>query len=198
MAYLSTKPVVINQPILDAEPRHEVTRDMEAFAEGRKLKKAPAFNRKDAFGKTVKIANSQNPKPQFVYFIKDGCPCSIEVEPLFHDLHKIYGDRIDFIGIHDKKEAVAKQWHTDMLMPYTIVPDPKHEIIQAYEIESSAFSTLISQDGKMVKMWPGYSRDILLEMNRMFAQEVGIKEKEFDTKYAPKRATTGCTFVLED
>jgi peroxiredoxin len=194
LGYLSTKPVVINEPILEAAPRHEVTDDMIRFSNERKLKTAPAFSIDDAFGQRVKIADPQNPKPQFVYFIKDGCPCSIEVEPLFHDLFKIYGDRVDFIGVHNKDAKTARQWHTDMLMPYTVVPDPKLNIINAYEIESSAFSVLVSQDGKMVKMWPGYSRDILLEMNELLAKEVGLRAMKFDTKYAPKRATTGCRF----
>jgi len=197
MAYLSTRPVVVNEAIVSSEPRHPVTSEMNKFSAERKLKDAPKFERTAAFGEKIKIADPQNEKPQFVMFIKDGCPCSIEVEPLFHDLNKVYGKRIDFVGVIDVAETKAKQWHTDMLMPYPVIADENQEIIQAYGIKNSAFSALVSQDGKIVKMWPGYSKSILKEMNETFAKEVGLKAKPFDPKYAPERATSGCQFTLE-
>jgi hypothetical protein len=53
---------------------------------------------------------------------------------------------------------------------------------------------LLSKDGKVVKMWPGYSVDILQEMNSLMAKEAGVPEKPFDTKYAPKQQASGCAF----
>jgi len=198
MYYLSTQPVVVNQPIISSEPRHLVTPEMTKFTDGRALKVASAFERTDPFGKQVTIADTTSGRPQFVYFIKDGCPCSIEVEPLFHDLSKRFGDKIDFIGVIDKKDEIARRWHTEMLMPYTVVADPSLEIIKAYGATNSAFSALVSRGGKIVKMWPGYSIGFIKEMNAMMASETGQKAMKIDTKWAPKKAASGCRFDEDD
>lgn len=194
MVYLSTQPVVVNQPIISSEPRHLVTPEMTKFTDGRALKVAAAFERTDPFGKKVRTADTTSGRPQFVYFIKDGCPCSVEVEPLFHDLSKRFGDKIDFIGVINRKDDIARRWHTEMFMPYTVVADPSLEIIKAYGATNSAFSALVSRGGKIVKMWPGYSIGLIKDMNATMASETGQKATTIDTKWAPKKAASGCRF----
>lgn len=195
LAYMAQTPVVVNEPIVDAEPRHPVTPEMTAAASSKAKRSAPGYAGEDAYGKPYSVGSPAADRPQFIYFIKDGCPCSIEVQPLFNDLAKRYQGQIDFVGIIDRDTKDARRYHTDMLMHGQIVADPKLEIIKAWDIERSAYSALVTRDGRIEKMWPGYSIEILKEMNRKFAAITGAEEKPFDTKYIPRDETSGCSFT---
>jgi peroxiredoxin len=157
---------------------------------------APAFQLKDVDGKDVILASPGGERPQFVYFVLDGCPCSFEAEPLFHDLAERFEGQVDFVSVTDAGVEKAKKWNVQMLVPYPVVSDPKKEVIKAYGAKNSVYSALLSKDGKIVKMWPGYSVRILQEMNAMMAKLSGVPEKPFDTKYAPVADSSGCAFYL--
>ena len=75
-----------------------------------------------------------------------------------------------------------------------LLADPKLEIIHAYKAQQSVYSALVSKDGHIVKLWPGYSSDMMQEMNKLMAEEVGEPARAFDTQYAPKEKTSGCYF----
>jgi peroxiredoxin len=194
MMVLANQPHVIEAPIISSEPRHLVTAKMMEVASGWLNKEAPDFAVKDYEGNPVALGGESRARPQFLYFIKDGCPCSIDVEPLFHDLHKRFGKKIDFVGVIDKGDKSARQWSTDMKTNYPIVPDEAKAVIHAYGATNSAFSLLIGKEGKILKMWPGYSVDLLQDMNQNMAVSIGEEPKPFDTRWAPKIKAAGCAF----
>jgi hypothetical protein len=193
LAYVAQSPQVQNESLISKEPRHVVTAAMDLLAGSWQRKTAPHFATADYLGEKVDFAGTLS-RPQFVYFIKDGCPCSFEVEPLFKSLARKYKGKIDFVGVIDKGEKEARQWSTDLLVEHPIVPDPQQQIMAAYGATNSAFSALVSKDGKVVQMWPGYSRDILQEMNVRMANELGEKATTFDPQWAPVKRSAGCVF----
>lgn len=193
LAYVAQSPRVQNESLISKEPRHLVTSAMDLLVGSWQRKDAPRFVTADYEGTKVEISGTQS-RPQFVYFIKDGCPCSFEVEPLFKSLARKYKGKIDFIGVIDKGNKEARQWSTDLLVEHPIVPDPKLEIISAFGATNSAFSALVSAEGKVVQMWPGYSRAILQEMNVQMANELNLKATSFDPQWAPVKRSAGCVF----
>jgi peroxiredoxin len=188
MPYSNSTDIISNQP------RHLVTAQMTAETEARLNKLEPTTQTADVTGKPVTIASHNAPRPQFVYFVQDGCPCSFDAEPLFHDLSKQFKGEIDFVSVTNGDAEKAGRWNSDMAVPYPVVSDPKEEIIHRYGAKSSVYSVLISKDGHVAKMWPGYSHDLLLEMNSLMAKIAGVPERKFDTKYAPIIKATGCAF----
>jgi len=194
LAYVAQSPVVQNESRISREPKHAVTAVMDQLVGSWNRKPAPRFQTVDFADKPVEIAPSNGTRPQFVYFIKDGCPCSFEVEPLFKSLARQYKGKVDFIGVIDKGPKEARQWSVDLLVAHPIVPDPQQKIIGAYKATNSAFSALVSADGKVIKMWPGYSKDILQEMNVRMANETKTRAKSFDPKWAPIKRSAGCVF----
>lgn len=180
--------------IVDAKVRHFVTPQMIEETSRQTLRPAPPFKAVDSEGKGVDIAQKGMPRPQFVYFVLDGCPCSIDAEPLFHDLQKRYLGKIDFVSVTDANKANAHRWSVQMLVNYPVVPDPDKKIIHAFGARASVYSCLVSVDGKIVKMWPGYSAGLLQEINATLAKEIGQTPQPFDTKWAPKEKATGCSF----
>jgi peroxiredoxin len=190
------QPHVSSVPIIPAQPRHPVTTAMTSETASMSRKVAPAFSVKDVSGKTVSIGSPNADRPQFVYFVLDGCPCSFDAEPIFQDLSQQFKGQVDFVTVTDGDAKKAKQWWMQMSVPYSVISDPKLDLMKAYGATNALFSALISRDGHIVKMWPGYSIDILHEMNRLMAKEAGIPEKPFDTKYAPKDRSSGCAYFL--
>jgi len=184
--------------IVTNQPRHLVTEAMTAETEARLNKLEPAITASDVNGTTVSIAPSNGQRPQFVYFVLDGCPCSFDAEPLFHDLYKQFKGHVDFVSVTNGTLEKAKLWNSELSVPYPVVPDPKEEIIHAYGAKAAVYSILITRDGHIAKMWPGYSKDLLLEMNKLMSKLAAVPEKPFDTKYAPKVKATGCAFSSAD
>lgn len=180
--------------LLEAEVRHKVTPDMvqETSAEAKKV--APAFQVKDVDGKEISIASPNAERPQFVYFVLDGCPCSFDAEPLFHELYKLHKGEVDFISVTNGDAKKARRWSDQMLVPYPVIPDPKLEIIHDFHARSSVYSALVTKDGRIEKMWPGYSKEILQEENEAMAKVTGRKAELFDPQYAPTEKATGCAF----
>jgi hypothetical protein len=173
---------------------HPVTAPMTAATGAMALKTATPFAMKDAFGKPVQIGGAGLARPQFVYFINHGCPCSYAAEPLFHALAEQFKGKVDFVGVTNASDDDAKKWVNENSVPYPVAPNPKLDVMHAYGAISSAYSALIGTDGKILKMWPGFSKDLLEDMNRQMALASKTAEKPFDTLYAPVKPATGCAF----
>ncbi len=173
---------------------HPVTKEMLRETGLQGGKSMPAFDTADHAGKLVRIAPQDGRRPQFVMFVLDGCPCSVDAEPLFRKLAKRHGERIEFVSVTDAGTEKAREWSVRMLTRYPVVPDPEKKIIRAFDAKNSVYSALLMPGGRILKMWPGYSTDILKDMNSLMAKASGTKETPFDPEYAPKKKTSGCAF----
>lgn len=175
------------------QPEHPVTPEMIRDADKLARKVAPEFHLTSVRDEVVHISGKQD-RPQFVLFILDGCPCSIDAQPLFNNLAKQWKDKVDFYGVIDSDQKKGRAWTSDYRAAFPVVSDTKKEIIKAYEAKQSVYCALISREGQIVKLWPGYSQDMMNEMNEMIAAEVGVESKPFDAQYAPNEKTSGCFF----
>lgn len=192
--FLSAKPNKVTPTIGFGQPKHPVTAKMTEEAKHMDLKTAPAFVRKTVAGPELHLSGGNLARPQFVLFILDGCPCSIDAQPIFNGFAKHWKGKVDFIGVIDSEGRKAQEWVADYKPAFPVMIDSKKEIIHAYEAKQSVYSALIATDGKVVKLWPGYSIDMMKEMNDLIAKELGVEGMPFDTQYAPKIKTSGCEF----
>ncbi len=176
------------------EPRHLISEQMFAETAALANKQEPTISTKDTTGKAWTLAPKHGDRPQYIYFIVDGCPCSYDAESLFHDLSKNFKGKVDFFSVTNATPAKAKQWASELNVPYPVIPDPKQDIIHAYEAKAAIYSALITKDGHILKMWPGYSADILMDINATLAKLAGIPTPPFDPKYAPLKKAAGCSF----
>lgn len=181
-----------------SQPRHPVTDEMAAGVQKLNRKVGKFYKLPDTSGKPVLIGG-QGPKPQFLYFIKKGCPCSFEAEPILQGLYRHFGGKVDFIAVTDANFADANKWVADLKeakheIPYPVVSDTKLEVMESYQAPASVYSTLLDQSGLIVKRWAGYSQDYLKEMNDEMSKLIGEPATPFDSTYAPKKRTSGCSF----
>ena len=171
--------------------RHFVTAQMELESKAAAQRLAPPFVRKDEYGMEVSVGKGA--RPQFVLFIKRGCPCSIEAQVLFSRLALKYRKEVEFVGVIDKD---AKEFATQFKATFPVVNDPSLNLMRAYDARASVYSALVARNGHIVKMWPGYSAAWLGEMNALLAKAAAIEETPFDPQFAPKEKATGCAFLF--
>jgi len=196
--YLRSKMAFGDQPIVGNLPKHPVSEAMRAQALVEAKKVAPEFLLSDLGGKKYTRRDAQAGKPTLFYFVQNGCPCSIDVEPLFHTLWKHHEGRVNFVAIIDSESGKAKVWAEQNATPYLMLCSPDGAAMRAFHAPQSVYSTLVEADGTIVAQYPGYSQRILSAMNAAMAKASGVSEKPFDTAYAPKEDSSGCAFKSAD
>ncbi len=193
--YESTRPPDGSLGLSENEsPRHPVTEQMLLDTAAQTSKSLPRFTLPTTDDLEYKIGQPNGKKAQLVYFVKDGCPCSFDAEPFFKELGRRFRNTVDFVCITNAVRAKAKDWAGRQAPPYAVAYDPDQKVIKAYKAKHSVYTLLLNQRGEIIKMWPGYSKGILTEMNSELAKAAGVKESKFDPKYAPDTKTSGCDF----
>ena len=133
-------------------------------------------------------------RPTVIFFIKEGCPCSEAADPCFRRLHTAYGDRVAFLGVIDGEAPDAERWAWEHDTPYPIIADPELKIVNAYQAERSAYVTLVTSEGTVDRLWPGYSASMLRSLGARLASAAGVTEARLDVSDAPEELTSGCSF----
>jgi peroxiredoxin len=179
-------------------PKHPVTPEMQAAIDAMEQKTAPSFELPDETGKVRTLEEFHDGKPLLLYFIKDGCPCSIESEPLFQKLYRHHEGRVNVVGIIGSDSDVAAKWKEMFETPYPVLASPDHKVMQAYDVPRSVYTVLITPEGKIARMWGGYSARMLLEANSLLAALSDASEKPFEPDYAPEELSSGCSFMSDE
>ena len=181
-------------PEVAVTKRHKATGAMIAASSRKANTPAPSFEAKGSDGDTYVLADLNAKWPVALVFIKDGCPCSKSAEPYFQQLHAAAGGWVPFLGVIDGDEAVAQRWVEENGTPFPVVADPDKTIIRAYGIENSAYVALLAPGGRIEKLWPGYSADMLREITDKMAQLSGKPIELIETRFAPDELYSGCPF----
>lgn len=195
LLYLRSQMAFGDQPLLGNAPKHPVSEVMRQLAEQEKNKIAPEFLLSDLDGKKWTRKEVQNGRPTFFYFVQNGCPCSVDVEPLFHALHKHLDGKVNFVPIIDSEPEKAKVWADQNAVKYRMLCSPDSSAMRAYKAPQSVYSTLVDGGGRIIEQWPGYSQKLLADMNEQMSMLAGIPPKPFDAAYAPKEDSSGCAFA---
>ncbi len=182
-----------NVPVETTEPRHPITSLMLTEAEQKATKPAPEFAVPDDRGKVQTLASFSKNGPVFMLFILDGCPCSIEAQPVFSDLWRAYGQRVQFVGVSNSTVPKAALLRKDLEVPFPVLADQKLDIMRSYGGQRSVYSALIVE-GKVVKLWPGYNRAMVGEINDKLARLAGTWPKSVNFTGVPEKPTSGCSF----
>ncbi|MFO0956598.1 MAG: redoxin domain-containing protein [Isosphaeraceae bacterium] len=183
--------------LVDAES-HKVTEAMQAAADEAAGAPAPAFRSLDGDRDEHDLgAADYQGKPVVLIFIKDGCPCSLAMQPFFNQLARSYGDKIRFLGVIDGEPELAKFWGNARAVPYPILADPDMDIIRDYGVSNSAYLALIDPEHRLEMLWPGVSKAMLGEVNRRLAQVAGRAPGAIDTADAPSELYSGCPYNLD-
>jgi len=157
---------------------HPVTPYMQSAAEG-------------TSGTAVTRLAVDGSRPTLVVFVLPDCPCSIGYEPYVHRVHQAYGDQAAFIEVVSGDGPVAKQWKQQQQTPFTVIGDEGGNVAHEFGALRSAYTALVL-NGRIVKLWPGYSAEMLRELGGLIATETNTPAVSLDVAGAPERLTSGC------
>jgi peroxiredoxin len=181
-----------------ASPRHPVTDPMRQGAKSLEGTPAPSFSLKSSEGVEVSSKDLLKKGPVIVVMTKDGCPCSVESQPFFNQISDLYKEHASFVGILDAPRPIGQLYGRGHSVPYPILSETTPKTFAAFGAKQSVYVYLIGKDGKMAKVWPGYSAPMLIELNSEVAKAAGVPAKPLKLDGAPGEMTSGCYFFEED
>lgn len=157
---------------------HPVTPFMESAAENRA-------------GQLVTKLAVEAHRPTVVVFVLPDCPCSIEYEPYVHHVYRAYGDQATFIEVVAGDGTAVEQWKQQQQTPFAVIGDQDGNVAHEFGALRSAYTALVL-NGRIVKLWPGYSAGMLHELGGLIAAETKGAAVSLDLAGAPERLTSGC------
>ncbi len=184
-------------PIVVSATQHRVTHEMAEASSQLAGAPAPDFQVRTVNGQLTGLAELTRHGPCVLTFIKDGCPCSIAAQRYFNRLAEAYGDVAVFAGIIDVEAESASEWAERFGLTYSLLLDPKLELVRSYSAPNSAYVVLISPDQHIVRQWPGFSEPMLTELSTQLARMGGVASRPVDFSLSPKQDYTGCPYDLE-
>jgi hypothetical protein len=157
---------------------HPVTPFMRSDAEGEE-------------GKRVTRLPVPPDRPAVVVFILPGCPCSEALEPFVGRLCAAHANGVEFVGVVAGDTRAVEEWEREHRSPYRVVPDADRAIAREFGAKRSAYTALVV-DGKIVRLWPGYSAGMLRELEALLAEATKTTRPPTAVDGAPVTLTSGC------
>lgn len=173
---------------------HPVTSEMRQAAKQLGGTPAPAFDGVGLTGARLSLASLTKDKPLVLFFVELHCPCCKGAKPYIDRIETYYGDVCNVLGVIDAPPDLAKAWANTTGPQFDVMADPDMHTIRAFKALRGVYTTLIAPGGRIVKAYPGYSRDMLRELSRMIARLSGVKERPMPLDPAPTRMSSGCLF----
>ncbi len=173
---------------------HPVTREMAKVAKEMGGAKAAPFQAVDLNGANVSLASLTKGKPLVLFFVELQCPCCKGAKPYIDRIQDYYHDACNVVGVIDASPKMAKLWSEAVRPEFPIIPDPKMDIIRAFQAQRGVYTTLVSPGGRIVKAYPGYSQDMLRDITDKIERLSGIAHRPMPVLPAPKTMTSGCIF----
>jgi peroxiredoxin len=133
-------------------------------------------------------------RPVVLVFIKAGCPCSVEFEPFFHRVEKLYRDEVRFAGVIDASAEEANAYRAAQHVPYPVLADPRRRLIRRFRVENGGYVALLTPDGVIAGFWPGCTAVTLEQLGGRIARLVGVPQRPLDMSGMPASLITGCPF----
>lgn len=108
------------------------TRNMTTISEG---SKAPGFTAKDQNGKTVSLSDYKGKKVALYFYPKDNTPtCTTQACNLRDNFSLLKKKGIAVIGVSIDEEKSHKKFEQKFDLPFTLLADPGHDIVEAYGV----------------------------------------------------------------
>ena len=173
---------------------HPVTTEMSQRSDAQSKRQAPPLDLEGTDGKVHSLAATTKDGPLVLLFIRYNCPCSETAQPFFNRLWQGYHEKVAFLGVINGDMTQAKEWQSSNSVPFPILPDPTESVIRSYKAEHSAYSALIIPNGDLEKLWPGFSKTMLLTLSKRLAELAGQEPADLQVADAPDEMYSGCPF----
>ena len=97
--------------------------------------KAPAFKGKDQNNNAVSLADFKGKKVVLFFYPEDDTPtCTIEACNLRDNYALLKKNCFEVVGVSPDDSSSHKKFETKFNLPFTLIADPDHKIIDAYGV----------------------------------------------------------------
>lgn len=97
--------------------------------------KAPDFTAKDQNGKTVSLADFKGKTVILYFYPKDDTPgCTAEACDFRDNYQSLLSQGYEVIGVSVDDEKSHKKFETKYSLPFTLIADTDHHIVEAYGV----------------------------------------------------------------
>ncbi len=97
--------------------------------------KAPAFKGKDQDGKIVSLADFKGQKVVLYFYPQDDTPtCTVQACNLRDNFSLLKKNGFVVLGVSPDEEKKHKKFESKYSLPFTLLADPEHNIIDKYEV----------------------------------------------------------------
>jgi peroxiredoxin Q/BCP len=97
--------------------------------------KAPAFKGKDQNGNTVSLADFKGQKVVLYFYPQDDTPtCTVQACNLRDNFGLLKKNGFTVLGVSPDEEKKHKKFETKYDLPFTLIADPNHSIIDKYDV----------------------------------------------------------------
>lgn len=97
--------------------------------------KAPAFSGKDQDGNTVSLADLKGKKVVLYFYPEDDTPtCTVQACNLRDNYALLKQNGFTVIGVSPDDEAKHQAFREKFSLPFTLLADPQHKIIEKYGV----------------------------------------------------------------
>ena len=194
LRYERPEPPTASPVLIEGPPRHLVTPRMLTASAKMQDVAAPGFQAPATDERVYDVKKLTQDGPVVLVFIKDGCPCSQAAQRFFNVLFHEFGKRACFLGIFDGSVSKARKWAAQYQASFPLLSDPDLRIVREYKAENSAYVALVAKGGRIEKLWPGYSAEMLTQATTCLGRLTGVNAKRIDIRDAPEEMTTGCPY----
>lgn len=172
---------------------HPVSDEVSADAIELRGKAAPDFRLRTASGSEASLSDYRD-KPLLIFFVEKQCPCCLGAKVYVERLNALYGDVARTVAILNGTESEAKTWKSATGATFEVLADPDQKAIQAYGAKRGVYTALVTPDGKIDRMFPGYSQPMLEETGTRIAELASIAPRRLEGRKAPPTLISGCLF----
>lgn len=97
--------------------------------------KAPAFKGKDQDGKVVSLSDFKGKKVVLYFYPQDGTPtCTVQACNLRDNYSLLKAEGFEILGVSPDEEAKHKKFEAKHQLPFKLLADPEHKIIDKYGV----------------------------------------------------------------
>lgn len=97
--------------------------------------KAPAFTGKDQDGKKISLSDYKGSRIVLYFYPEDGTPtCTVQACNLRDNYALLRSRGFVILGVSPDEEKKHKKFETRFELPFTLVADPEHNIIDKYGV----------------------------------------------------------------
>jgi peroxiredoxin len=159
--------------------------------------KAPGFTVNEVSGRVWSLRDMRSQgSPLFLYFINDRDNLSSRASSYINRMVRAYTpSHVKWYGIINAREDRTRSYVTEFNPPYQVLMDRNMTAVQLYGLQNAPAVIMIDRQGRVAKIWRGFSGPMLKDLNRTLARVNGKRVKRLDFSRTPSVTQYGQPFI---